>query len=132
MKLINDGYLLKLDCGKTRDQVWLPMWPGEEIPKTEREMERKLRWLIGELIRQYIEENRPGEVKRVMELAQEEHPELPYEGWENQADWADEALLITDLRYGLRTAAEHPEWLEKMDPGEMEDIDLYTLVAERM
>ena len=131
MRLEDGGWMMK-SGEKSESQVMFPMWPGQELPKTFREAEEKLIWTISELVEQYIEDNGLEQTKRLMEWEQERCPELPNEGWKYSIQWAEEAARLTSLWNGLSEAVEHPERLEKMDPDELEDLDLYGLIADRM
>lgn len=131
MRLEDGGYMMR-SGEESEKSTMFPMWPGQKFPETYQEAKDKLIWTISQLVKQYIEDNGLEQTKRLMEWAQEQYPELPHEGWEYSIFWAEEAVNLTNLRNGLQEAVEHPERLEKMNPDELENLDLYGLIAETM
>ena len=71
-------------------------------------------------------------LKFTLELAKEKHPNLPSmeDALDSPATWVDEAIYLTNLRYGLQTAVEHPEKLVEVP--EDAQPNLYQIVLETM
>ena len=132
MNLLPGAKLMHLNPEKLEnDDSNTLLWVTDGPPKTHEEAKRCLRSLIWNMIEQYMEENGEETTIELLNRAQQEKcPELPiiYQGEEIPiADWAWEASCATDLKWGLNTAVEHPEWLEEANP---EDYDLYWLILE--
>ena len=138
MKLMKGARLMTLEYS---DEEWkengslpntiLYLGPGKALPKT---YEEAFMMLWSFLRNQFREEQETGlpNLKFTLELAKEKHWSLPSmeDALESPATWVDVAIYLTNLRYGLQTAVEHPEKLVEL-PEDMHP-DLYQIILETM
>lgn len=138
MKLMKGARLMTLEYS---DEEWkktgnlpntiLYLGPEKTLPKT---YEEAFMMLWSFLRNQFREEQETGlpNLKFTLELAKEKHPNLPSmeDALDSPATWVDEAIYLTNLRYGLQMAVDHPEKLVEL-PEDMHP-DLYQIILETM
>lgn len=138
MKLMKGARLMTLEYS---DEEWektgnlpntiLYLGPEKTLPKT---YEEAFMMLWSFLRNQFREEQETGlpNLKFTLELAKEKHLNLPSmeDALDSPATWVDEAIYLTNLRYGLQMAVDHPEKLVEL-PEDMHP-DLYQIILETM
>ena len=138
MKLMQGARVMSLEYSdEEREQngslpnTILYLGPGKALPKTYEEAFMMLWSFLRNQFREEQERERPN-LKFTLELAKEKHPNLPgmEDALESPATWVDEAIYLTNLRYGLQTAVEHPEKLVEVP--EDAQPNLYQIVLETM
>ncbi len=134
MELLPGAKIMRLNSDKLEQNGQMMsntmLWITDGPPKTEKEAGQCLESLIWQMLKQYKKENGLEMTLALLERAHESCPELPFEEDEIPAGWQSWMACETDLKWGLKTAVEHPDWLEEVE--NPEDYDLYWLILETL